>query len=152
MVPRCLAGFDDVVVHGANGVCGAPATLAGGPSFAMVLLAAAVVVAIAAGLRAGAGATRARTWAILTFVAIGGASSGWLAIATRADAPQRMEAFAAQEALNLGEVERTAARAGATGCVRPVSSACPACEPMLHMAAPTRHACESDVAHVHAAP
>jgi hypothetical protein len=152
MVPRCLAGFDDVVVQGANGVCGAPEALAGGPSFAMALLAAGVVVAIVVGLRAGGAGARARTWGILAFVAIGGAWSGWLAIARRADAPQRMEAFAAAEALNLGEVERTAARAGATGCVRSVSSACPACEPMLHMAAPTRHQCESDVAHVRATP
>ena len=152
MVPSCLAGFDDVVVHGANGVCGAPATLAGGPSPWMVLLAVAVVVAIAVGLRAGARRAGARTWGILSLVAVLAASSGWLAIATRGDAPQRMEAFAAREALTLGEMERATARTGATGCVRPVAAACPACEPMLHLVAPTRRPCESDVAHVHAAP
>ena len=135
-LPRCLPTADEVLVHGANGLCGAPEALRQGTPWFVGAGALALVALAGMALR-----TRYRRFAVLAaaLVLAGASSVGYRALRVRADAPGRTAELAARTGDAARRMELLAH--ATTGCVRLPGGSPAGSEAVLHYASPTARLC-----------
>ena len=125
---HCLESNEEVLVHGANGVCGPPAPSARG------LVGWAVVAALALVLL---GRRARRRW-LIALVLAAALPGLWCIVARRADRPGHADAVVAAPRALDAALRRYAAPFA--GCVT-VRDRCVACEPIVRFALPPAASC-----------
>jgi len=139
--PSCPSTAEQLLVHGANAVCGVP-EVAEGASFrtkAALGLSVALGLAFAWALIQRRGVSPARMAVLLVaavLIATPGLRAVWL---ERADAPLHGDASAKKVSTLVGEIDAFAS--ARSDCLQEVHNNCVACQPLMRFALPVRTTC-----------
>jgi hypothetical protein len=139
IVPAFPSTAEQLVVGGANDVCGPPGTASPGLHAASLAFGAVVGVVFALALVGRVRVTRGRAAALVLAAALIAAPGARALLVDRADSPLHADATATAIATLLGDIDSYAA--GHHGCVAEIHDDCVACQPLFRFVLPQRAPC-----------
>jgi hypothetical protein len=139
--PSCPTTAEQLLVHGANAVCGVPAVSEGAGLRTKAALGLSVALGLAFGWalmhRRGMSPTRMAVLLVAAvLIATPGLRAVWL---ERADAPLHAEASAKKVTALVDEIDAFAS--ARDDCLQEVHNDCEACQPLMRFALPVRTTC-----------